>query len=714
MEWTIMDMLKKLTENVGISSAYIDKIGQEHFTEDKVRHYFLNAMGIKTDTEADIAHALAKSEKSPILPEVLPFFDNEAFVFRLENEGNFEIYLKDERLNIIWQSQVSGKSDILLPKLDAGYYTLIAKKDSMILESLVIIAPVLCYQPDFIKNKEHLYGVSLMLYALRSQNSMGVGDFSDLAEVVRMTAANGGDAVGINPLGVMSPYTLPSPITGMLKGDVSPYRSLSRLFINYIYLDLRSEPDFKASKEITALMSDPLTLAEINRLNSAPNVIYGAVLRFKLNILNFMYQTFLSGDDVLRKQNFDQWKKAKGDELNNLCLFETLLEKHADTHFWRHWQDGTADINSAATADFRRTHHKRIDFYAYCHWLADIQLKKVQNLARSLNMKIGLYADMPIGAASNGAEVWENPAAYVLDAGIGAPADPMRPKGQSWGFTPYHPAILRQQRYAPFIRLVRENVATAGALRIDHAMGLRRLFWGFFSDDNPVLQGAYIYYDIKALTAILSLESNRAKCLLIGEDLGTVPEGFREYMAEHGLLSYKVFFRQKEKDGSFIVPEKYMYMSLAQSSTHDQATSVGFWSNEDIEVFKQCGLYINEMQYQDNLAGRQKDRFNMIKAFEKEGLLSSELAKAMEMTAETGNVVPEKIQDAVNAFGAKTNSALYFVRLCDIYAQKKLDNAPGTIDEYANWRLKLSCSVEEMAETPTFADTLAKIKKYRT
>ncbi len=708
-----MNMLKKLAENVGISSAYIDKTGKEHFTEDRVRHYFLNAMGIKTATEEDIAAALVQSEKKPILPEVLPFFDNEELSFTLNANGDFALRLIDEKDNLIWQSIVSGGKPVLLPKLDSGYYKLLATQDSQVLESLVIVAPVLCYQPDFIKNKEHLFGVSLMLYALRSQNSMGIGDFGDLAEIIRLTAANGGDAVGINPLGVMSPHTLPSPIAGALKGDVSPYRSLSRLFVNYIYLNLRSEPDFQASKEIAAILSDPSALAEIDRLNNTPNVIYASVLRVKLHLLSFMYQTFMNSDDACRKQDFADWKQAKGEELSNLCLFETLLEKHAGTSFWRHWQDGTDDINSPATAEFRRNNQPRIDFYAYCHWLADKQLKNVQALARSLNMKIGLYADMPIGAASNGAEVWENPEAYVLDAGIGAPADPMRPKGQSWGFTPYHPEVLRKQHYAPFIRLVRENVATAGALRIDHAMGLRRLFWGFFSADNPVLQGAYIYYDIKALTAILSIESNRAKCLLIGEDLGTVPEGFREYMAEHGLLSYKVFFRQKEKDGSFITPDKYMYMSLAQSSTHDQATSIGFWRNEDIEVFKQCGLYINDDQYQDNLEGRKRDRQNMIKAFEVENLLSPELLLAMKQTADAGDDVPESIQNAVNAFGAKTNSALYFVRLCDIYTQQKLDNAPGTIDEYANWRLKLSCPIEDMATTPNFADAMKTIKQYR-
>ncbi len=708
-----MDKLQRLAEKAAISSSYIDKTGQTHFTDDKVRQYFLNAMGIKTSTDKDMDMALDELNKARIIPDVLPFFDNEEIIVTPAAEGTVLLRLTDESGNEILQLTAAGNAPVALPRLPSGYYTLSAEHDGKITESLLIMAPKTCYQPEFIQNKEHLYGVSLMLYALRSEHSMGAGDFGDLAEIVRLTAENGGDAVGINPLGVMSPYILPSPVTGMLKGDVSPYRSLSRLFINYMYLNLPSEEDFKASKEISTLMRQPEMQAEIKRLNEATHVIYAAVLRLKLRLLELMYQTFLDQSGNERRKAFENWKKEKGSELYNLCLFETLLEKHPGKLFWRHWPDGTADITSTATKEFAHQHQERIDFYAYCHWLADGQLRSVQKLARNLGMKIGLYADMPIGAASNGAEVWENPQAYVLDAGIGAPADPMRPKGQSWGFTPYHPQELVKQHYAPFIRLVRENVSAAGALRIDHAMGLRRLFWGFFSNETPVLQGAYIYYDIKAMTAILSLESNRAKCLLIGEDLGTVPEGFREYMAEHGLLSYKVFFRQKEKDGTFIAPQNYMYMSLAQSSTHDQATSRGFWSNEDIHVFKSCGLYFNDAQYQDNLSGRRNDRLNMIKAFVNEKLLSPILREAMEKSADEGGQIPANLEDAVTAFGAKTNSALYLTRLCDIDGQQKLDNAPGTIDEYENWRLKLKHDIGEDCFAPAFARTMALIKKHR-
>ena len=580
-------------------------------------------------------------------------------------------------------------------------------------ESLLIYAPQMCYLPDFIKNQEHIYGVSLMLYALRSETSIGIGDFGDLKEIIRLTAAAGGDVVGINPLGVMSPYTLSSPLFNLLKGDVSPYRSLSRLFINYAYLDLKSEPDFIHAPDVKKFMKNPEVISEIKRLNESNNVLYAPALQIKLKLLTMMYQYFIKKGDKSRQQEFKRYKKIKGEELENLCVFESLLEAHKGTSFWRFWRDGTDDIHSAATLAFKENQKERIDLFAYCHWLADKEVKEVQKFAKNLKMKIGLYADMPIGAASNGAEVWENPKAYVLETGVGAPADPMRPRGQSWGFTPYHPMMLAKQHYAPFIKLVRENMTYAGALRIDHAMGLRRLFWGFFAENNPVVQGAYVYYDMKTLTAILTLESNRSKCLLIGEDLGTVPAGFREYMAEHGLLSYKVFFRQKEKDGSFIEPKNYMYMSLAQSSTHDQATSCGFWSNEDIEVFKSCGLYVNYEQYQSNLDGRKKDRENMIKAFAKEGLLSAKMKKMMTESAQTGDKIPEGIEAPVNAYGARTNSALYLVRLCDIYAQKKLDNAPGTIDEYANWRLKLSHTIENIRETPEFQNTLADIKKHR-
>lgn len=708
-----MTNLQTLAEAAKISSSYIDKTGKEHQTTDDIRRFFLNAMGYKANTEKEIANSLTTLTRSAILPPVLAFYDNETPTFTPNIEGTVTATLANEQKNIIWTQTVNGNREIPLPPLTHGYYTLTLTQGNTSTQSLVIFAPEFCYQPEYIKNKEHLFGVSLMLYALKSKNSQGIGDFSDLEEIIKETAANGGDTIGLNPLGVMSPETLPKNYVETLKGDASPYRTLSRQFINYAYIDLTREIDYRESSEVNAFMQTPEVQAELNRLNNSDKVLYRPVLLFIRRVLKMMFQHFKTHPSPERHSDFMYFISTKGESLNNLCLFETLLENHPESHFWRHWQDGTADITSSATATFKAAHKEDILFYAYAHWLADKQLQQAQTLAKDLGMKIGIYGDMPIGAASNGSEVWENPSAYVLAAGIGAPADPMRPKGQSWGFTPYHPFIIEQQHYAQFIGLVRENMQNFGALRIDHAMGLRRLFWGFFTTDNPVLQGAYIYYDIKALTAILSIESNRTKCLLIGEDLGTVPEGFREYMAAHGLLSYKVFFRQKEKDGTFIKPENYMYMSLAQSSTHDQATSCGFWANEDIEVFKQCGLYVNDEQYHANLNGRSADRKNLLKALDSEHLLSETLKEEMQSSIDTGKQIPTGIEEPINIYGAKTDSALYLVRLCDIYAQKVLDNAPGTIDEYTNWRIKLNKTIEEIKQTDTFAQALKAIKKNR-
>ena len=710
-----MNNLTNLAEMAGISSSYIDKTGIKHETPDDVRRFFLESMGFSAKSDEEISLEIKKMSDPRLVEDVLAFYEDEKVVVKVNGCGRFRALLKNEKGDIIYDALVEGGKEFSPEIGEFGYYNLEleeidGKRRS---DCFIIYAPKYCYLPEFIKNKEHIYGVSLMMYALKSENSIGIGDFGDLEEIVRLTAKNGGDVIGLSPLGAMSPYTLPKSMLNMFKGDVSPYRTLSRLFLNYAYISLKDVEDFKNSADVLSLMNEEGVKNEIRRLNESDKVLYTPVLMLKLKILTMMYKEFIKNGSIERKNEFLRYKDEKGEELYNLCLFEALLERNRGVPFWRFWMDGTDDINSLVTRKFADENKERIDVFAYCHWLADLQLKKLQNLAIELGMKVGLYTDMPIGAASNGAEVWENPEAYVLEAGIGAPADPMRPRGQSWGFTPYHPFVLKKQKYAPFIRLARENMINSGALRIDHAMGLLRLFWGFFEEGNPVVQGAYVYYDMKVLTAILAVESNRAKCLIIGEDLGTVPDGFREYMAEHGLLSYKVFFRQKEKDGSFIKPEKYDYMSLAQSSTHDQATSVGFWCNEDIEVFRQCGLYVNNEQYMSNIEGRKKDRVNMIKAFNELGIVDEKLKGEMIDSAEKGDVVPYGLERVVNMFGAKTNSALYLVRLCDIWAQKVLDNAPGTIDEYTNWRVKLSHDIDMIKKSDCFENVMNDIKKYR-
>ena len=310
-----MNKLQNLAEIAGISSSYIDKTGQTHNTTDDVRRFFLNAMGYTANNVKEIQESISRLTQPQILPPVLTFYDNEEIKIKLpDNQITYEIILKNENQNIICQQK--AKTEIIIPILQHGYYILTVQKDGIDKAvSFLIYAPVLCYQPDFIKNKEHIYGVSLMLYALRSQNSIGIGDFSDLAEIIKITAQNGGDVVGINPLGVMSPYTLKSPLFDVLKGDVSPYRSLSRLFINYVYLDLRSEPDFQDSAGVQSVLKNPEVINEIKRLNDSPYVLYAATLQLKLRLLGMMYEHFIRENAQTRKRAFTEYKNEKGTEL---------------------------------------------------------------------------------------------------------------------------------------------------------------------------------------------------------------------------------------------------------------------------------------------------------------------------------------------------------------------------------------------------------------
>lgn len=713
-----MNKLQQLAELVGISSSYIDKMGNTHYTSDEIRKFFLQAMGYSA-AEDKIDEEIAILEREPILPAVISFFEDEKIEFMIKSDGDFSVELCDEEQNVVWKQNVAGYSVVEVTGLHFGYYRIKIKNKKIKQTSLLIYAPKYAYCPNFIKKKEHIYGTAVMLYALRSDNNMGIGDFGDLAEVVKLTAANGGDVVGVSPLGVMSPFMLneerlKSKEDSILDNlsDVSPYRTLSRAFINYVYVDLRQVAEY-ADVNVQNFMSLPDIKAEIEALKRSKLVEYARVLSLKLKILALMYDVFIKQASPERKQAFIDFCNIKGEQLESVATFEVLLELTEPDNYWRNWSQNWHDMHSSEVQKIQNQYANRIGFYKYCHWLGDVQLKAVQQLAQSLNMKIGLYGDMPIGAASNGAEVWQNPEAYVLDAGIGAPADLMRPKGQNWGFTPYHPLKLKEQYYRPFIELVHENMQNVGALRIDHAMGLRRLFWGFYTAQNPAVQGAYIYYDIKDLTAILTLESVRAKCLLIGEDLGTVPDGFREYMAEHGLLSYKVLARQKEKDGSFIKPEKYVYMSLAQFSTHDQATACGFWNNTDIEVFKQSNLYVNDSQYYDNIEGRHLDRVNLHKAFDEAGLLNAQDKAELSISELSGMPLPQNIHILSNIYVAKTNSALFLVRVCDIFRQTVLDNAPGTVKEHPNWRFKMSVSIDDMQKTADFAEMMKLVRKNR-
>lgn len=735
-----MSKLEELAKLAGIASEYTDKVGQIHHTTDDVRKCFLNDMGYLCDSDSDIDSNIKKLTQAPWqegLDYVNSFFTNEedtSISLRvpvIDAEALAAFSIEDEDGRIIKGELALGDYEIIesktideidyimlapvfFKKLNPGYYHLTLVIHGKIYQSMVIMALPKCYLADGIAEETfRVYGLAIQLYALRSKNNMGIGDFSDLKEMIKLTAQNGGDVVGINPLGAMFPES---------RKDVSPYRSLSRVYLNYAYVDLKAVPEFQASPEINTYMATPEVISELERLRASEKVDYYGVFKFKLHLLKMMFKYFVTQNlDSLqgittRGQEFLDFVKEKGEKFQNICLFEVLLEKYSmdgTVNDWRYWPYNYDKIRSFHTREFAQMNKGLIDFYAYCHWLADLQLKEASDLCSELKMKVGMYLDSPIGAASSGVEVWENRSVFAENMGVGAPADPMRPRGQSWGFAPYHPQKLKMAYYEPFIHQIRENMRYAKALRIDHAMGLMRLFWVYFVKKNPVVQGAYVYYNMRDMVAILSIESHRNKCLVIGEDLGTVPAGFREYMFEHGLLSNKVFFRQKNSDGSYLSPENYQYLSLAQASTHDQATAYGYWLDEDLNTFKNCNLYVNEEQFKTNLATRASERALLIRAFSEQNTFFDEKCMKDAQEKLNGQQVPDRLEYAVNQYVARAKSAIFLQRIEDIYGQIAMENVPGTTHEYPNWQIKLDLDVEDVSSDGRFAKIFELVKSER-
>ena len=357
-----MDILTNLAEKAGISSSYIDKTGKTHNTSDDVRKFFLGAMGFNTSTSDEIDVSLGKLEEKKIVDEVLAFYDDEKVEFKIKSDGRFVLEIKDEKNKKIKSLEVLGNENVVIEGLEFGYYNIdvLDDKKKKVGESFIIYAPKYCYLPKFIENKEHVYGVSLMMYALKSHNSMGIGDFGDLEEIIRLTAKNGGDVIGLSPLGAMSPYTLPSSMLNLFKGDVSPYRTLSRMFLNYAYIDLRKVEEFENSKALKEFMEDSGVINELKRLNDSDMVLYTQVLQLKLRMLNMMYDEFWISASKERMEAFEKYKEEKGEELFNLSLFEALLERNKNVPFWRFWMDGTSDINSEVVKEFTQNNERKI------------------------------------------------------------------------------------------------------------------------------------------------------------------------------------------------------------------------------------------------------------------------------------------------------------------------------------------------------------------
>ena len=723
-----------LAEFVGIAPYYIDKMRVRHDTSDNVYRRFLLSMGYDVANEnlcrieyekelcelystgLGYSYSVFVGETVSIkfwLPKDI-YSDDGYISFDLirENDGycvNSESIIRKVSLDKCDVCCVNGVKFLEYnfrlwntKNWFPDYYLIRAKYRDKVFETFLIVAPKRAYLSPKIKSGKKILGVGFQLYGLRSDKDFGIGDFGDLNRILPTIAKSGCDLVGINPLG---------PMYAGGDRDVSPYRTLSREFVNYLYIDLRAVPEFKKSDAVQNLMKKPVFLSKIKKVHKAEFIDYLDVFGLKLSVLKLMYKFFYKNEITKKSERaryFEQFKKIEGDNLFNLCLYEALLENREPNP--KEWGGGFCDINSKEMKKWIAGHKLKIDFYAYVHWIAGEQLASLQVKAKRLGMDMGLYLDIPVGAASDGVEVWQNNRLFADGMDIGTPPDTIRPKGQTWGLCPPIPLYMRKSRYVAFRDMLRRTMRYAGAVRLDHSFSLKRLFWVAGGDGANV--GAYVNYNFKDLVAILCLESLKNNCLVIGEDLGNAPIGFSSVMQKRAIFGNRVLYRQLPKNNDVNFAKLFPYYSLCQVGTHDQATSCGFWIAEDIERNKDCGLYPKQEHYLYNVKKRNMERFDFFRLFGKIGAFWNDNKYDLKKCL-NGSSVPKGLEYSFNICGAKTDSAIYFVRADDVYAGVVMQNVPGTVDEYPNWRVKFPETVDNIVKDGKFVKFFSVLKKYR-
>jgi (1->4)-alpha-D-glucan 1-alpha-D-glucosylmutase len=574
-----------------------------------------------------------------------------------------------------------------------GYHRLLLRTAALEARVLVVAAPAQCFLPPALAGDARTWGWAVQLYGLRSPRNWGVGDFGDLLALVDVAAAHGAHAIGLNPL------------HARFAGDarrVSPYAPSSRLWLDALAIDIESMEDFHEAGEVRAYVRAPAFAARVQQLREAELVDFDGVSRVKHETLRALYAHFrrahLAGGTP-RAQAFHAFQQRGGAPLRRHALYEALQEhfqaQDPSIRDWTAWPGEWRDPGGDAVARFAARETERIEYYEYLQWQADEQLGRAAARCRERRMAIGLYLDLAVSADRGGSDCWSYRDHYAATASIGAPPDDFNLSGQDWGLPPPIPGALRDAGHEPFVLALRANMRHAGALRIDHVMGLMRLYW--VPRGASARDGCYVRYPLDEQMAIVALESHRNQCMVVGEDLGTVPGEVRAALARTRMLSCRLLYFERDAAGDFAAPATYPRDALVSIGTHDLPTLPGWWSGSDLQLRREHGLPDDDAE---RLAqARALDRVRLLEALARDGRLPAGTDPG---SASRGALTPALVE-AIHAWLASSPARLMMVQPEDCLGVNGQTNLPGTIDEHPNWRRKLPVTVEALAADASVA-----------
>ena len=719
-------LIERLAGLRGIADAYDNYRGDlQHFSLE-TKTGILSAMGCAVDDNsalaAEIVHieavrwrkflpavAMARNARVGFDINVTAREFGGSIVWRvlLEDGSQLDGAVSSADCAEVWRGEAAGswitrRRFELAVDLPPGYHEFEAKIGGGATDRcLLMVSPPKCFEPSALAAGRRLWGIAVQLYTVRSHVNWGIGDFRDLEMLIRWMASCGAGFIGVNPLHALAPAD---------PARSSPYSASSRHFLNVLYISVPAVPEFADCPGACARMADPEFARRLHLLRAQALVDYRGVADLKFEILALLHQEFRDKHLATRSERgrgFLEFVARRGLPLQLHARFDALDRYFRATNGsasgWMSWPQEYRDVNGSAAIRFALEHPTEIEFYAYLQWLAHEQLLQAQALTRELGMPIGLYGDYAVGANPSGSETWVDQASYCLGAEIGAPPDPLALKGQGWGIPPPDPAVLEARPLHGFVHLIRDNMRYYGALRLDHVMSLCRLWW--IPAGCAATAGAYVQYPLHQLLTVLSLESARSSCLVVGEDLGVVPDEMHRAMPEFGLYHYKVLLFEKVP-GRFRRPDEFERHALAAATTHDLPTLHSYWEARDIELRHRLNLYPSAEIESDVVRERDHDRAMLLSALREQGLNPAHPSAPLEpYTDELGH--------ALHLYLARSSTALVALQLEDLLGMIDPVNVPGTFAEYPNWQRKLTASIEDMEARSDIKARLAEINQAR-
>lgn len=545
--------------------------------------------------------------------------------------------------------------------------------------------PVACYLPPDLTDRP-AWGISLQLYELRSSRNWGIGDFADLCAFVDIAAPLGADFLGLNPL--HAPF-LADP------DRCSPYEPSNRRFLNPFYI---------AVDAVDGFVDSPTLAERLQHLRSMDLVDYTLVAATKLEALRTLWQTGQGGRDA---PAFAAFVEDGGEGLHLHALFDAIsasMVEQGQGAGWHGWPIAYQSPATASVGEFTQAHADDILFHKWLQWLAHTQLSEARTRAKEAGMRIGLYLDLAVGEALDGSATWGEPEIYVSGASIGNPPEPFAIEGQDWRLAALLPDAIADGDQSPFYKLLAAAMRYAGAIRIDHAAALSRLF--LVPTGGVPADGTYVSYPAEALLDVLSKASQKYQSLVIGEDLGNVPDGLRDDLADAMILSYRILSYERTAQG-FIAPEAYPALALACVSTHDHQTFTGWWRGRDIAMRTEHGLVPADLAERHTVE-RQAERDDLRRAFGSATASNSENS----MAADSESAVLA-LSVAAYRYVASSPSLLVAVRLADLTNEENPTNIPGTSQSYPNWRPKLSQPLESLTDAALFRQIVGVMQELR-